>query len=319
MRKPYLILIIFFISFQCITFQICESQNQPEEVAVLIKGLSNPYWKTMQDGILDKSKELGISVYIQGIQSDSDSEGQLNMCQTILLKKPKALIFAAVNSVNLSPCLKQASESGIHLIDLDGGMSEANAKKQQLKISFSVASDNLELGKKAAEYLTGTIGKVLIIEGYPGSEQGLMRVQGFKQNLPQGLEIVASLPGDWDRLKAADITTSVAINHSDLVAVFAANDLMALGAAEALFSTGLNNVKVIGIDGISDAIAAIQNGRLAASIAQLPYLIGSEALDKTIKLLSGRETYTYDQKVPVLVLDKNVLSKKQDELLQFIK
>lgn len=236
-----------------------------------------------------------------------------------LIKKPKALIFAAVNSVNLSPCLKQASESGIRLIDLDGGMSEANTTKQKLKISFSVASDNLELGKKAAEYLTGVTGKVLIIEGYPGSEQGLMRIQGFKQNLPKGLEIVASLPGDWDRLKAADITASVSTNHPDLVAVFAANDLMALGAAEALHSKGLHTVRVIGIDGISDAIAAIKNGRLTASIAQLPYLIGSEALDKTIKLLSGRETYAYDQKVPVLVLDKNVLSKKQDELLQFVK
>lgn len=89
MRKTYLALVLFFIGIQCTTFRNCESQNLSDEVAVLIKGLSNPYWKTMQDGILDKSKELGISVYIQGIQSDSDSEGQLNMCQTILLKNLK--------------------------------------------------------------------------------------------------------------------------------------------------------------------------------------------------------------------------------------
>ncbi|RIL11150.1 MAG: LacI family transcriptional regulator, partial [Proteobacteria bacterium] len=224
--------------------------EQGIEIAVLLKGMTNPYWKTLHDGVTDYASEKGIEIYIQGVQSDQETEQQLNVCNTMLLKKPKALIFAAVTGVTLAPCLKQASASGVLLVDVDGGMTEQEAAKMGIKLQFSVASDNYQLGKKAADYLSGINGKVLLIEGLPGSIPGIQRAKGFKENLPKGLTLVASLPGNWDRLRAADITNDVVTKHPDLAAIFAANDLMALGAAEALFSRKIENVKVLGVDGI---------------------------------------------------------------------
>ena len=148
---------------------------------------------------------------------------------------------------------------------------------------------------------------------------GKLRVEGFNQNLPKGLKIVASLPANWDRLKAADITNQTISRYPKLIGIFAANDIMALGATEALLARGVKDTKVIGVDGIGDAIKAIRGGRLTASIAQLPYLMGSEALEKTHKLLSGTATYEFDQKVPVITLDKETLSKNDEPLLQFVK
>ncbi len=288
-------------------------------VAVLIKGLSNPYWKTLNDGVEAKAKELGLSVYIQGVQGDSDAEGQLNICNTMLLRKPDALIFGAVNNVNLAPCLKTASEMGIKLVDVDGGTGEEEAKKMGIKLNFSVASNNYELGKRAALYFSGIKGKVLLIEGFPGSVPGELRKQGFRENLPAGLEIVASLPGDWDRLKAADITNGIVIKHPDLKAVFAANDLMALGAAESLLSRGLTSIKVVGIDGIADAVKAIEQGRLTATIAQLPYLMGAEAVEKTAKSLREGVVYDFRQYVPIVTLDQEALKTRKDPLLIYVK
>jgi D-allose transport system substrate-binding protein len=298
---------------------ICPAADEQIMIAVLLKGMSNPYWKTLFDGVNDKAKALGLKVYVQGIQSDADSEGQLNMCNTMLIRKPKALIFGAVNNVNLAPCLRQAGEMGIKLVDVDGGTGQEDAAKMGLKVSFSVASNNYELGRRAAQYLSGLKGKVLLIEGFPGSVPGELRKKGFSENLPPGLEIAASLPGNWDRLKAADITNGIIMKHPDLAAVFAANDLMALGAAEALMARGTKSVKVVGIDGIADAVKAIKQGRLTASIAQLPYLMGSEALEKTYKFLSGRADYEYNQNVPIVTLDQDVLSKGDEPLLQFVK
>lgn len=289
------------------------------DIAVLLKGLSNPYWKTLYDGAADKGTELGINVYVQGVQSDSDAEGQLNICNTMLLRKPKAIVFGAVNNVNLAPCLREASKLGVKLVDVDGGTEQADAEKMGIRLNFSVASDNYALGKRAAQYFAGRKGKVLVIEGFPGSVPGRLRIEGFRENLPKGLEIVASLPGDWDRLKASDITNGIITKHPDLSAIFVANDIMALGAVEALHARNISGVQVVGIDGIADAVKAIEAGRLTASIAQLPYLMGQEAVEKTFKFINGKETYQFNQTVPIVTLDKTVLSAKDEPLLQFVR
>ena len=94
------------------------------------------------------------------------------------------------------------------------------------------------------------------------------------------MEIVASLPGDWDHGKAASITNDILARNPDLVAIFAANDGMALGAVEAVYAAGKGEqVTIIGVDGNSDAVKSIKEGRLNASVAQLPYLVGKQAVE----------------------------------------
>ena len=315
----------FFTGLACLGAALlcCEdfslAQSGQVDIAVVLKGMSNPYWKTLDDGVRDKARELGVNVHSQGVQSDSDAEGQLNMCNTMLLRRPKAMIFAAVNNVNLAPCLRQASVQGVKLIDVDGGTGRQDAGKMGIDLLFSVASNNYELGKKAAQYLSGGRGKVLLIEGFPGSIPGELRKNGFMENLGAEFAIVASLPGNWDRLKAADITSATLMKHPNLMAVFAANDLMALGAAEALLAAGRKDVKVVGIDGIADAVKAIRQGRLSASIAQLPYLMGAEAVEKTFRVITSNESYEFAQNVPILTLDSAVLSSSNEPLLKYVR
>ena len=319
MPKVFLHILTISLTLTLLSSLSFAADKDDLEIAVLLQGMSNPYWKTLYDGVQDKAKKLGIETYIQGVQSDSDAEQQLNVCNTMLLRNPKALIFGAINNVNLAPCLRKASKMGIKLIDVDGGTSAADAKIMGIKLNFSVASDNYDLGKKAAEYLTGMKGKVLLIEGFPGSLPGKLRSEGFKENLSKGLTVVASLPGNWDRLRAADITNNIITKYPDLIAIFAANDLMALGAAESLLTRGKSEVKVIGVDGISDAVKAIRSGRLTASIAQLPYLIGGQALEKTYKLIGSHKKFKFNQKVPIVTLDKEILRENSDPLLKFVR
>lgn len=289
------------------------------EYAVLIKSLANPYWKIVYDGLIDTSKDLQIPVYIQGLAAEDQAEAQLNQCENILVRKPKALLFSAVNSYNLLPCLKRADQSGIPLVDLDGNVTEELAKKEGIKVAFSVASNNYELGEKAALYLAGKSGKVLVIEGLPGSEPGELRVKGFKENLSAGLTVVSSLPGDWDRLKAANIVSDTLTQHPDLKYIYAVNDLMALGAVESVSARGIKDLEIVGIDGISDAVKAIESGALSASIAQLPYLIAKEGLEKARKYVAHKEQFAFNQYVPVVTLDREVLASKKDPLLKYVR
>jgi ABC-type sugar transport system substrate-binding protein len=104
----------------------------------------------------------------------------------------------------------------------------------------------------------------------------------------------------------------------NLVAIFCANDDMALGAVEAARSAGKDKLIVIGVDGNVNAVKSIKAGRLNASVAQLPYLVGMEAVEDMKKLLDGGKVaeMTY---VPTLVLTKQVLEANKDPLLQYVK
>ncbi len=294
---------------------------------VLLKTLSNPFWGAMEKGIRDGAKEAGVEYFMQAVESDQAAEPQLNTCNTMLERKPAVMITAAINSTILLPCLKRANEMGMPVVDLDANLDHAIAAKAGVKIAFTIGSDNVAAGKQGANWLVqklgaGAKGSVLVIEGLAGNITGQKRASGFRDELAKaapGLKIAASLPGDWDRQKAANIANDIMTRNPDLVAIFCANDTMALGAVESVFAAGKGGkITIIGVDGNSDAVKSIKAGRLDASVAQLPYLVGKEAVEKAKEVLAGKQQseYTY---VPTLVLTKQVLTENKDPLLQYMR
>ncbi|MCB9944466.1 MAG: substrate-binding domain-containing protein [Geminicoccaceae bacterium] len=305
----------------------CQAQAADRVYGVLMKTLSNPFWGAMEQGVKDASQAEGVEYYLQAVESDQAAEPQLNVCNTMLEHNPTAMITAAINSTNLLPCLKQATERNIPVVDLDANLDREIAAEAGVDVAFTIGSDNEAAGALGADYLISELGgdatgAVLVIEGLSGNITGQKRARGFTDKLKTaapGLEVVASLPGDWDRGKAANITTDVLTRFPDLKAIFAANDGMALGAVEAAYAAGKgDDIVIIGVDGNVDAVESIKEGRLNASVAQLPYLIGKEAVENVTKLLQGGsvETTIY---VPTLVLTRQVLEDNTDPLLDYVK
>ena len=293
---------------------------------VLMKTLSNPFWGAMEQGVREGAKQANVEYFLQAVESDQAAEPQLNTCNTMLQKKPVTMITAAINSTILLPCLKQANEMNIPVADLDNNLDPEITNKAGVKIAFHIGSDNEAAGAKGADYLASVLGKdakgpVLVIEGLSGNITGQKRARGFANELKKaapGLTIVASLPGDWDRQKAANIANDTLQRHPDLVAIFCANDGMALGAVEAARAAGKDKLIVVGVDGNSDAVKSILAGRLNASVAQLPYLVGEQSVATMKKVLAGEKVdeFTY---VPTLVLTKEVLEAKKEPMLQYVK
>jgi D-allose transport system substrate-binding protein len=294
---------------------------------VLLKTLSNPFWGAMEQGIQAGAEEAGVEYYLQAVESDQAAEPQLNVCMTMLERAPAVMITAAINSTNLLPCLKQATDSGIPVVDLDANLDHDIAAEAGVDIAFTIGSDNLAAGAQGAEYLVEQLGAdatgpVLVIEGLSGNITGQRRAQGFAEKLAEaapGLEIVASLAGDWDRAKAANITNDILTRNPDLVAIFAANDTMALGAVETAYAAGVGeDIVIIGVDGNVDAVESIKAGRLNASVAQLPYLVGKQAVETVGAVLDGKEVETF-QYVPTLVLTQEVLEQGTEPMLEYVK
>jgi D-allose transport system substrate-binding protein len=294
---------------------------------ILMKTLANPFWGAMGAGAEEAAQEMGLPYFVQAAASDQAAEEQLNICNTMLQREPVAMVTAAINSTNLLPCLKAAQEAGAKIVDLDGNLDPAILEAEGIDITFSIGSDNVEAGGKAARFMAERLGAdatgpVLVIEGLSGNVTGQKRAQGFADALAEaapGLEIVASLPGDWDRGKAANITNDILTRNPDLVGIFAANDGMALGAVESVFASGRGgDVVIIGVDGNSDAVTSIQDGRLTASVAQLPYLVGKQAVETVRRAVEG-ETVEDGIVVPTLVLTQDVMAAGTDPLLEFVR
>jgi len=300
---------------------------QDQTYGVLMKTLSNPFWGAMEEGVRDGAATIGVEYYLQAVESDQAAEPQLNVCNTMLERDPAVMITAAINSTILLPCLSRATEMGIPVVDLDGNLDREIAEEAGVDIAFTIGSDNVAAGAQGAEYVVTVLGEdatgpVLVIEGLAGNITGQRRAQGFADRLAElapGLEIVASLPGDWDRGRAANITNDILTRNPDLVAIFAANDGMALGAVEAAYAAGVgDDIVIVGVDGNSDAVESIQEGRLNASVAQLPYLVGAQAVEFASAVLAGEETPEFIQ-VPTLVLTQEILEEGSEPMLQYVR
>src|SRR5262245_14869603 len=126
---------------------------QQKTYGVLMKTLANPFWGAMEKGVRDGAAEAGVQYYLQAVESDQAAEPQLNVCETMLQKKPDVMITAAINSTILLPCLKKATDVGIPVVDLDANLDHDIANQAGVKIAFTIGSDNTAAGAKGADYV----------------------------------------------------------------------------------------------------------------------------------------------------------------------
>jgi D-allose transport system substrate-binding protein len=286
----------------------------------------NPYWNTLGEGIKDAAKTKGITPIIYMAQNGQDAEGELNICLTAVLRKPKIIVMGSLNANVGIQCFKEAAEQGIIVADIDATVSVAEAEKAGIKLAFSVGSDNYSVGQEAAKYVKRIASKpdpkILILEGIAGSVPGQKRVMGFQKEIQQRMpkaNIVASISASWDRLKAMNIALDLLQRQPDLDIIYAANDTMALGAAEAVRNLGREKqIKIIGVDGTSDARKAIMENRITASVAQLPYLMGMRSVELAIDAVTNHTTGK-SEITATPVLTKDLLEANKDPVLKYVR
>ena len=154
--------------------------------------------------------------------------------------------------------------------------------------------DNREAGRLDAEQLIvdlGGTGKVAVLECIAGSSSAIERNEGFVAALEgTEIEIVASLTANYAREEGASVTEDILQANPELDAIYAHNDEMALGAVRAVAAAGRSEeIKIYGIDATDDALVAVENGEMAATVQQQPDLQIETALENAITYLEGGE------------------------------
>ena len=181
---------------------------------------------------------------------------------------------------------------------------EKAAKEAGVHTESYVGSDNVEGGRLAGRYLVEASGgraSAAVLEGIPGHETGDSRLRGFRETVKAapGVRIVASQTANWERDQGYSVFQNMLQAHPEIDWVFACNDMMALGAAEAIAAAGRSGrIRVIGFDAVEDARKAIAQGTLAASIAQFPSEMGRLAIETAVKLIRG-EKVPADQRTKI--------------------
>jgi len=134
-------------NFLVLPLFFCSSVQADNDYVFILKARGNPYWQTMADGINDAAKRLNVNAQIYFQENDAAAESQLNQCETVIGKNPKALIISAVNPNVGVRCLKQAQAKGIVIGEMDSTIKFSDARAAGVTLNFSVGSDNFLIGQ----------------------------------------------------------------------------------------------------------------------------------------------------------------------------
>jgi len=276
-------------------------------VALVVKTLNNPYFIEMQQGAEKAAKAAHVQLLVQAAEREIDVERQMQIIENLIQRKVSVLIVAPSGSREIVPVIVKANQAGIPVIIVDTRADAAELASSGGKIAAFIGSDNYAGGKLAGQFLTEKLkghAKIAILEGIPGHETGDARLHGFHDALAAspGMQIVASQPANWERDQGYNVFQNILQAHPEVNALFAASDLMALGATEAIAAAGkTGQITVVGFDAQPEARQAVAKGIMAATVAQNPATMGRIAVESAARLLKG-ETLPAELSVPIQLI-----------------
>ncbi len=252
------------------------------------KNLANEFWALLTKGYKTVADKYGVSLDMQATTSETDTAAQLAMAETMLSKGYNLLLLSPITNVNLSPAVEKAKKAGIPIVNAnDAQIADADVY---------VGGRQYDLGAMAAEYIgtkIGGSGKVVILEGVAGAYSAIQRKNGFSETMKAkypNVQIVASVPADYERQKGMDVTMNLLNQYQDIKGIFGSNDLMALGAVEAVKNAGkTGQIVVVGVDGITAAYDSIRKGELTATADQFPEKAGETSMEVALRILGGQK------------------------------
>lgn len=256
-----------------------------------VSTLNNPFFVSLSEGAKAEAEKQGVKLVV--VDAGDDAAKQTNDIEDLISRNVSVLIVNPVDSDAVAPAVQNAVSKGIKVISVDRVVNG-------VEVNCQIASDNVAGAKMATEYLIELIGegaKAAELEGVPGASATIDRGAGFHEAADKALDVVASQTANFNRAEGMTVMENILQSSGDIKGIFAHNDEMALGAIEAIAASG-KDIKVIGFDATDDAVEAVKSGRMTATVAQKPDLMGETAIQTAIKLINGE---TVEKSLPVEV------------------
>lgn len=240
----------------------CESNL----IAVITVDPSNPYWKAEVDTAVADATALGYETTVNAHGNDADLQNQF--IDAAISSKACAIILDPAGADESVGAVQKATDAGVPVFQVNAEISEQGIAKAQI---VSNNAQGAALGAQAWVDAMGENGTYVELFGNPTDNNAGIRSTSYHEVIDTyaGLEMVQQETANWDRQEGKEKMEIMLAANPDITGVIAGNDEMALGAIEALRDAGkLDSVKVLGFDGNDDAVAAVSNGEMVATVLQ---------------------------------------------------
>lgn len=280
------------------------TQAAPEparkRIGFVMKTLTNPFFIEMEKGARRAEQALNIELVVKTAAQETSIEQQIQIVEDLIAAKVDAIVIAPGDSELLVPVLKKAEDAGIKLVNIDNRLDTEAIKKAGVKAIPFISVDNDKAAYNSAKFIAdgaapGT--QAAILEGIRTADNARQRMEGAKRAFDEskGVKLVASESANWKIDEGYRVSKQLFDKHPDIKLLFAANDMMALGALKFLQESNRAQVKVAAYDALDEAVAEVKAGRLAVTVDQQAAEQGFQGVMLASRLLKG-------EAVPALML-----------------
>jgi inositol transport system substrate-binding protein len=305
-RRAAVVLVAWFVLCSCgrqRSSGTSVSGERPIVIGVSLLNVSSEFIVMLNQAMEAKARDLGVQLIVNDAQRDAVK--QVRQVETFIAQKVDAIILNPCEVEASSPAVDKALAEGIPIVNV-------NSETRAAPTAF-VGSRDEESGRIAMEYIARRLngrGNVVMMHGFMGQAAQIKRDQGAREILAKnpGLKLLADQTAEWDRAKAMTLMENWIQSYGAKInAVFAQNDEMGMGALIALEQARMKDkVVVASVDAIADALQAVKDGRLDATVFQDAQGQGATAVETAVKIVK-KEPYAKQVYIPFqLVTKENV-------------
>jgi len=254
-------------------------------IGAATQGLRHEFIKALVEAMQEKAKELNVELIV--MDSQDSIENQLNQVDNLISQKVDAIILNSVDFVGSSPAVDRIKEAGIPLVE---AITFTQNENYDVFVGTDPEQSGIMMGELLAEFLGGK-GNVALLQGQIGHSAEITRGAGLQKALFDkypDVKLITQQTANWNRDEAMRITEDWLQRFPEINAIAAQNDEMAMGALQAVEAVGRTDIIIVGIDGIPDALKAVKEGRLAATVLDNVTDEGKRAIEVAVGLIEGQ-------------------------------
>jgi ABC-type sugar transport system substrate-binding protein len=258
-------------------------------MGVVLKALDNPFFVAMYEGVRAEAKRRGVHTSVRAATSSADPAGQAGQARALVSTKQDCYMVNPISATNLIAALRGVRRP---IVNVDSPIDPAAAKRAGVPVRTFIGTNDFAAGglagAKMASLLKGK-GTIALLGGFADSVNSKLRLSGFARGIQRSrMKVVARVTANYRRDTAALAAERLLHARPHLAGFFAVNDLMALGVASAVRAAGkTGQVDIIGVDGIAEALDAIDDGSISATVSQYPYVMGRMAVEACVAAAHG--------------------------------
>lgn len=250
-----------------------DSSSDAKVIAVVPKTLNNPFFVAMVDSLRSACESRGWTVKVNAADAETEVDKQVSIVEAFIEEGVDVIVMGPSSATALVDTINAAAAKGIAVFLIDSGADEC-------EYQAFIGTDNYIGGQTGAQWIGENVksGKVAILDGFSGNDATTQRQKGFMDKIAEypDIEVVASEYANCEISKGMEVTENFLVAYPDLTAIFAVNDMMAIGAGQAVEAAGKRDqITICGFDGQPDAAQKIIEGTIDATIAQKPATMGT--------------------------------------------